>query len=60
MTFLTTECKEADLGEYVRVTPHAASEEQRVAWDEALRTAAVRVGVKPESDPGWFLVPDMS
>lgn len=60
MTFLTTECKEADLGSYEQVTPQAASDEQRAEWDQALRTAAVRVGVTPQSEPGWFLVPDMS
>jgi hypothetical protein len=60
MTFLTTACKEADLGEFVQVTPQTVTEEQRAEWDQALRIAAVRVGVKAESEPGWFVVPDMS
>lgn len=60
MTFLTTACKEADLGSYEQVTPQVVTEEQRAEWDQALRAAAVRVGVEPQAEPGWFVVPDMS
>ncbi|MFI8351250.1 hypothetical protein [Streptomyces sp. NPDC085596] len=60
MTFLTTQCKEVDLGEFQHVTPQTADDEQRAAWDQALRTAAARLGVEPQSEPGWFVVPDLS
>lgn len=60
MTFLTTKCDSADLGKFAQVKPEEFPAEQRASWDEALRTAATRLGVEPQTEPGWFLVPDMS
>jgi hypothetical protein len=60
MTFLTTQCKEVDLGEYAHVTPNTVTDEQRAIWNVALRKAATRLGIEPKSEPGWFVVPDLS
>lgn len=58
MTFLTTQCKEVDLGQFANVTPNTATDEQRAAWDQALRTSAAELGVDLKSEPGWLVIPD--
>lgn len=60
MTFLTTQCKEVSLGNFAHVTPQTATDEQRAAWDQALRAAVTRLGVAAKSEPGWLVVPDLS
>jgi hypothetical protein len=60
MTFLTTECKEVDLGEFKTVTPQTATPEQYAQWDARIREAADVLGVDPMHEPGWFVVPDLS
>jgi hypothetical protein len=59
MTFLVTECTSADLGSVETVTPQQATPEQYAAWDAQLRAAATELGVKPLSEPGWLLIPDL-
>jgi hypothetical protein len=60
MFFLTTQCKEVDLGQCARVTPNEATDEQRTAWDQALRASATELGVDLQSEPGWLVIPDLA
>ncbi|MFE3202152.1 hypothetical protein [Embleya sp. NPDC059237] len=60
MTFLVTECVEADLGKYERVTPQAFDRGRTTAWDQSIRAAAAELGHTNIPDPGWFVVPDQS
>jgi hypothetical protein len=60
MTFLVTECKEAELGGFETVTPESFTRYERTAWDTALREAAAKLGVTEIPEPGWLIVPDLS
>jgi hypothetical protein len=60
MTFLALTWREVELGEYVmhpgdRAHASAADRDQ---WNEALRAAAQRLGLRVIDGPGWFTVPD--
>jgi len=58
--FLTTKCDSVDLGKFEHVTPQTASPEQIADWDRQLIAAAMALGYKDTSAPGWFVVPDLS
>ncbi|WP_031514806.1 hypothetical protein [Streptomyces sp. NRRL F-5123] len=60
MFFLVTKCNEVDLGEYEHVTPQSATAEQLADWDRQLVAAAMALGYKDTSAPGWLVVPDCS
>lgn len=60
MFFLTTKCTSVDLGGYEHVTPQTATAEQYADWDRQLIGAAMALGYKDTSAPGWFVVPDLS
>lgn len=60
MTFLVTECKEADLGEACTVEPERATRDQYETWDRDLRAAAKALGVEDPPEPTWLLIPHVS
>ncbi|MFG3048105.1 hypothetical protein ACGFZR_24635 [Streptomyces sp. NPDC048241] len=60
MTFLVTECSEADLGQVATVNPDRATREQYERWDRDLRAAAKALGVNEPPEPCWLLIPAAS
>lgn len=60
MTFLVTECKEADLGEACAVEPERATLEQYETWNRDLRATAKALGVEDPPEPTWLLIPHVS
>jgi hypothetical protein len=60
MTFLVTECTEADLGQAETVNPDRATREQYETWDRDLRAAAEALGVENPPEPSWLLIPSVS
>jgi hypothetical protein len=60
MTFLALRWREVKLGDYVMHPgdrPHASEEDRRV-WNDRLRRAAERLGLRVLDGPGWFTIPD--
>ena len=60
MTFLVTECSEADLGEACTVNPDRATPDQYVTWDRDLRAAAKALSLTDIPEPTWLLIPAAS
>lgn len=60
MTFLVTECTEADLGEAPTVNPDRATRDQYETWDRDLRAAATALGLTDVPEPSWLLIPHVS
>jgi hypothetical protein len=60
MTFLVTECTEADLGDAETVSPQQATPEQYATWDRDLKAATVVLGVVAYGEPSWLLIPNVS
>ena len=60
MTFLVTECEEADLGEFKVISPQSFQRYEVPAWNTALHEAAVKLGHADHPEPGWLLIPDLS
>jgi hypothetical protein len=58
--FLVTKCGEVNLGDFEHVTPETTFPEQIATWDEQLLEAAIALGYRDTSAPGWFVVPDLS
>ena len=58
--FLVTKCTEVDLGSFEHVTPNTASADQLADWNRQLAIAAEVLGYTNASEPGWFVVPDLS
>jgi hypothetical protein len=60
MFFLVTRSRVLEPGEFEHITPQAASAEQIADWDRQLIAAAMALGYRATSAPGWLVVPDCS
>lgn len=60
MFFLVTRSNEVGLGKFEHVTPQTASPEQIADWDRQLIAAAMALGYRDTSAPGWLVIPDCS
>jgi hypothetical protein len=59
-TYLTTECHNAEAGQYLGLAPETLNERpERAGWDQALIVAAAALGHTDTPAPGWLLTADV-
>lgn len=51
---------EVELGTYQTFSPEAFHSPQYEAWNAQLTQALTVIGITPDADPAWIVVPDLS